>query len=107
MSYQSILAAHVAGNPPGADPKRSYETQEVYNARMAALSLAPDINVGESDGDYELRLATYATTPPLSRDWVSGAKVSGAVATATLATSATSATTAVSASFATSASYAP
>lgn len=57
MSYQSIRTAHIAGIPPGCDPQRDTENFTQYQARMYAQGLRPDIDDGESDADYETRMA--------------------------------------------------
>lgn len=104
-TYAEIKAEHVAGRPPNTDPQRASETFAQYQARMKASGLPPDIDEGESDGDYETRLATYNPSPIVIKDAVLAANVVGTVATATLATTATLASTATLALTANTASY--
>ena len=94
--YQLARTQHIAGVPPNADPQRSQETFAQYQARMAAIYLPPDIDAGESDSDYVIRLATYTPAPPYVQEDVLHAETADL---ATLATTATSATTAKTASY--------
>lgn len=91
--YQNLRLQHIAGNPPNSDPQRSSESFEAYKARMAGIYLNPDIDVGETDADYLIRLATYAPSIPRFNISVLSAD------------SATNATNATSASFAVTASH--
>lgn len=96
MTYAQIRTQHIAGNPPNTDPQRSSEHFEAYKARMKAAGFYPDIDVGESDADYEARLRSY-NEPAFTASYASVAETA---LTATLATSATSASYALSASYA-------
>jgi hypothetical protein len=128
MSYQTIRSAHIAGNPPGADPQRYQESFTQYKYRMSVLGLLPDIEADESDADYETRLATYAVTPPtdnitasyailaesaynqlspeISCSFASRSMFSNRAVIATSSITATSASWATNSFFATSASFA-
>lgn len=116
MTYAQIKAQHNAGIPPNTDFQRPTETFQAYFDRMHAAGFPPDINAGESDADYLIRLATYVVPPKfenISASWaqyaatetgvqitaqtasyVKGNNVSGAVTSSLTATSATTAATA-------------
>lgn len=90
-TYQEIRTQHINGNPPNTDPQRSTETFEQYKNRMGLSGLPPDINVGETDENYLIRLATYNPSPIIIKDAVYGVNVVGTVTSATSAASANTA----------------
>jgi len=64
-TYQAIRLKHIANTPPNCDPIRANENSTMYFTRMAAQGLPPDIDLTESNADYEIRLATYQVNPPV------------------------------------------
>ena len=94
MTNTEIKALHIAGIPPGVDPQRFNELFAEYKLRMNANGLNPDIDDGESDVDYAIRIASYSPaiqTLNITASYALNSLASVSSTTATTATTATSA----------------